>query len=361
MNTDTPRAARARRLLKAKLLATGAVLFAAALFLIAPHLPLPVFWRKLLVAAGEAGTVGGLADWFAVTALFRRPLGLPIPHTALIPNRKDEIGRQLARFIEEHFLDRDLLIARLKEKDRAEQLGLWLQAPKASHFVAGRLVAVMRGLVNAGTHLDLVDAVLPLLRSIAEGLEEGLAREVGRRTGPFVPELIDRSLARAGGRMVGGVIKALGVAGSPERAALDAWLRARFAEAPPELQDSARAVWDRLRSEMLGPGEAPSPELQATLARLVERMGEAIIVSPAMRGWINEAVELVIVDYVVPWRRQIGHYIEEVVRDWDPKEVTCIIELQVGHDLQFIRLNGTAIGALIGVLLFLAARAFGHA
>lgn len=346
--------ARIWRLRKAKFVATGAVLFAAALFLIAPHLPLPVFWQRLLVAAGEAGTVGGLADWFAVTALFRRPLGLPIPHTALIPSRKDEIGRQLARFIEKHFLDPVLLLARLKERDRAEQLGHWLQTPHAASFVASRLNAVMRGLVRSGTHLDLVDAVLPLLINIAQGLEEGLARQVGRRTGPLVPVLVDRSLARAGSRLLGGVIKALGVVGSPERAALDAWLRNRFAEAPAELQSQAREVWDKLKTEMLDPAHAPDPELEAALAGLVTRMGEAVVASPALRGWINEAVEHLVLDYVVPWRRQIGHYIEEVVRQWDPQEVTRIIELQVGHDLQFIRLNGTAIGALIGILLFLA-------
>ena len=215
----------------------------------------------------------------------------------------------------------------------------------------------MRGLVRSGTHLDLVDAVLPLLISIAEGLEEGLARQLGRRTGPFVPLAVDRSLARAGSRLLGGVIKALGTAGSPERVALDNWLRARFAEAPAALQSQAREVWDRLKTEMLDPAHAPDPELEAALAGLVTRMGGAIIDSPALRGWINDAVEHLVLDYVVPWRRQIGHYIEEVVRQWDPQEVTRIIELQVGHDLQFIRLNGTAIGALIGVLLFLASAA----
>jgi uncharacterized membrane-anchored protein YjiN (DUF445 family) len=173
-----------------------------------------------------------------------------------------------------------------------------------------------------------------------------------------VPQLVDRSLARAGGRVIGGVIKALGTSGSPERTALDAWLRARFAEAPQEVRDSARAVWDTLKTELRDP-DHPSPELESTLAGLVQRMGEAVIASPAMRAWINEAVEHLILDYVVPWRRQIGHYIEEVVRAWDPKEVTRIIELQVGHDLQFIRLNGTAIGALIGVLLFTASSFFG--
>src|SRR5262249_45179504 len=132
--------ARASRLKRAKRLATGAVLAAALLFATAHRLPLPPFWPARLRSAAAAGTVGGPADWFAVTALFRRPLGLPIPHTALIPGKKDEIGRALGRFLEEHFLDPPLLVARVQAGEPALHLGRWLQTDEASQFLAGRVL-----------------------------------------------------------------------------------------------------------------------------------------------------------------------------------------------------------------------------
>jgi uncharacterized membrane-anchored protein YjiN (DUF445 family) len=347
---------RVRRLRRAKLMATGAVLAAAGLFAGAHLLPVPPFWRGLIGAAGEAGTVGGLADWFAVTALFRHPLGLPIPHTALIRSRKDEIGRALARFLEEHFLDPGLLMDWVKAGDPALRLGRWLQTPEASVFVAGRLEEVLRGLVRAGAHLDLVDSVLPVLKGINDGLEDALVREVGRRTGPLVPLVVDRRLAKAGTTVLGGLIKALGTPGSPERAALDRWLRERVAEVPEDVRQSAQLVLDELKA---GADTPASPALSRSLAALIERAGGALIANPAMRERINAGIERLVIDYIVPWRRQISQYIEDVVRQWNPDQVTRLIELQVGHDLQFIRLNGTAIGALIGVGLYLAARLSG--
>jgi len=350
---------RARRLRRAKLMATSAVLGAVALFAGAHLLPVPPFWRGLLVAAGEAGTVGGLADWFAVTALFRHPLGLPIPHTALIRSRKDEIGRALGRFLEEHFLAPDLLVTRVKAGDPAERLGRWLQTPEASAFLAGRLEEILRGLVRAGAHLDLVDSVLPLLNGINAGLEEALTREVGRRTGRFVPLAIDRRIAKAGTTVVGGLIDALGTPGSPERAALDRWLRERVQEVPEDVRQSAQLVIDELKAEIAEPGTAASPALAGSIAVLVERAGAGLLANPVMRERVNAGIERAVIDYIVPWRRQISQYIEDVVRQWNPEQVTRLIELQVGHDLQYIRLNGTAIGALIGVALYLASHLSG--
>lgn len=333
--------------------ATGAVVAAAGAALAAPLLPLPVFWQDLIGAAGEAGTVGGLADWFAVTALFRRPLSLPIPHTALIPKRKDDIGRSLARFIEAHFLDPELLIARVSRTDRAAQLAEWLQREEAAEFVARRLGEVMGALVRAGTHLDAIDALLPYLRELNTDLRDVLAQEVGKRTGRLVPAFVDQRLAKAGTTILDGLIEALGTPGSPERRALDEWLRARVAEIPGDIQDAANVVWSELRARVDDEEGVPSPQTRAALANLVQRAGRALQGSSQMRGWINAGIEKVVVDYIVPWRAQIGRYIEDVVRDWDAGEVARIVELQVGRDLQFIRINGTLIGALIGVALFL--------
>lgn len=348
------------RLRRAQLLATAALLTAAAAAIAAPFLPLPAFWQGLMGAAGEAGTVGGLADWFAVTALFRRPLGLPIPHTALIPKRKDDIGRSLARFIETHFLDPDLLVARVAEEDRAAQLAEWLQREEAADFLARRLAEVIGALVRTGTHLDAIDALLPFLKDLNADLHEVLTQEVSKRTGRFVPAFVDKRLAQAGTTVLDGLIEALGTPGSVERRALDEWLRARVAEIPDDIQDAASVVWTQLKEQMGDAAHEPTSETREALAALVQRAGRALEGSPQMRAWVNSAVERLVVDYIVPWRTQIGAYIEDVVRGWDAREVTRIVELQVGRDLQFIRINGTLIGALIGVALFLAGGLIGR-
>jgi len=356
--SDVPDRARDQRtkLRRAQLFATGAVVVAATAAVTARLLPVPEFWQGLIAAAGEAGTVGGLADWFAVTALFRRPLGLPIPHTALIPKRKDDIGRSLARFVETHFLDPGLLLARVKQEDRAAQLARWLCTDEAADFVARRLSEVMSALVRAGTHLEAIDAVLPFLKDLNADLHGVITQEVGKRTGRFVPAFVDQRLARAGTTVLDGLIEALGTHGSPERRALDAWLRARVAEIPEDIQDAASVVWSQLKAQAHAQenDQETSPQTRDALARVVQRAGFALGESEQMRRWINAGIERIVVDYIVPWRAQIGNYMEDVVRGWDAREVARIVELQVGRDLQFIRINGTLIGALIGVALFLA-------
>src|SRR6266567_96117 len=124
-------------------LASALLLVAILVFLTMQLIDMPGFAARLAIAASEAAIVGGLADWFAVTALFRRPLGLPIPHTALIPARKDEIGESLGRFVSEQFLAPELLIARLQQKNRALQVARWLASPAAARFIAERLITLV--------------------------------------------------------------------------------------------------------------------------------------------------------------------------------------------------------------------------
>jgi uncharacterized membrane-anchored protein YjiN (DUF445 family) len=340
---------RAKRLRHAKLVATGAVLVAAAGFFLAHLLPVPSFWQRLIASAGEAGTVGGLADWFAVTALFRHPLGLPIPHTALIPSRKDDIARSLARFIEEHFLDPAPLMARLQESDRAAEFGAWLARPETSRFVAEKLVGLLRPLIRSGAHLSLIDALLPALRWLNDGLAPVLANAVGKRTGWLVPGFVDREIAGAARKALSHAIEALGRPGSAERVAVDTWLRHRFEEMPEDLRATAAQVWRDLQTE-ISEGE----RLIEAVAGLVARLGSTIAQSPELRATLNAGLETAVRDYIAPWREQIGGYIAGVVARWDPRQVTRIVELQVGRDLQYVRLNGTLIGALIGVGLYLA-------
>src|SRR5215470_3944824 len=250
-----------------KRLAASLLLVAVAVAVATALLPDRPFWVQLVNAAAEAAIVGGLADWFAVTALFRRPLGLPIPHTALIPARKDEIGRSIAGFVRDQFLDPPVLIERLRAGNRALQLGELLMGEAAAAFVADRVTAVVpivlksvddasvraflrdvaqdglrrldlaatmdaiiETLVREGKHMELVDALIDVVEPSLEALGDVIAEKVGERTGRFFPSYFDRKI---GDGIIAGVenwLRAVRTPEGSERRRLDAWIRSRIVE-----------------------------------------------------------------------------------------------------------------------------------
>lgn len=208
------------------------MLIIAALILVGTRLlSEPTYATRLMTAAAEAAIIGGLADWFAVTALFRRPLGLPIPHTALIPTRKNDIGRSLGSFVRDQFLDPELLIERMRGKNLAKQLARWLNTATTAHFIAERIVAMVpialsaandteiRGfvrnvahagirrldlvptvdtaigtLVRTGKHMEIIDALIEVLRPSLQTIKKPIVERVGERTGRFFPAYFDRKI-----------------------------------------------------------------------------------------------------------------------------------------------------------------------
>jgi uncharacterized membrane-anchored protein YjiN (DUF445 family) len=407
-----PDAAERRRRLRRAKAGAAALLAAAAVALVAARLyPEPSFVAALARAAAEAAIVGGLADWFAVTALFRRPLGLPIPHTGLIPRRKDEIGRALGAFVSEQFLAPEPLLARLRSRNRALQLARWLDSPQAAAFLGERLVALvpaalagagdarLRGflagvareslhridlrpaidglidsLVTQGRHMALADAVLEVLPPALAELREPLAARIGARTGRFFPGSFDRKI---GTEMVQGFaawIAAARTPGTEERRHLDAWLAGRIGALRatpdygaliagvqtmlaehPAVGNALGGLWDTVKAELATADAAP--RLGALAEQLVRSSGRLLADSPAIQDQVNAAVENLVVGMLAPWRAGIGAYIAGIVAGWDADKVVAVIELQVGRDLQYIRINGTLVGALIGAGLFLLGNA----
>jgi uncharacterized membrane-anchored protein YjiN (DUF445 family) len=392
-----------------RVLATGLLLLAVAVFLALRFVSNPGFASRLLNAATDAAIVGGLADWFAITALFRRPLGLPIPHTALIPSRKDEIGRSLGNFVRDSFLDRDLLTERLRRRNRVAQIAQWLDTQSAAEFIAGRIVALMPPLlsglndadvhtfvrklaqqgisrveivpivdallddfVGAGMHMNIVDALVAIGRPSLHALKAPIVERVGERTGRFFPSYFDRKIGQG---IVGGVeawLDSISTLGSDERMRLDAWIRRAAmefrasAEYPNLLADAQMAiatnpallqalgtVWDEIKRELLADSASSSPKTAIVGARIVRTFGRLLQQMPVMQDYLNAAIERVLVDYIAPWRIQIGDYITEIIQSWDGPKVAQIIESHVGGDLQYIRINGTLVGAAIGAVLFL--------
>jgi uncharacterized membrane-anchored protein YjiN (DUF445 family) len=390
-------------------LATGLLVVTALLFLSTRLVPEPSFAILLLRAASEAALVGGLADWFAVSALFRHPFGLPIPHTAIIPRNKDRIGDGLGRFVERNFLVPNLLAAKLRSLDLGSRISNWLAIPANAHQLALRFAAAVPFLLNslgdqelrgflrrtlrnqlraanlapplgrllevmtqAKHHQVLFDRALLLATELLLRHEDRIYAIVSEKSSWWVPPSLDRSIAR---KLIKGLYELF-----EELAAQDHEARLGFDKAvtqfihklkhapefharvdalkhelveKPIVQEYLDAVWDEVRRLVLEDIHAGDSRLVTTLADALQSLGHNLARDNAVRERLNNALERVAIDLTEPWRPEIGRFIAEVVHSWDTETVTARLELVVGRDLQYIRINGTLVGALVGISLFL--------
>jgi len=404
--------ARLRRgLRRNRLLATGLLGLAAAIFIATSAWPLPGFWGALVHAGAEAAVVGGLADWFAVTALFRHPLGLPIPRTAIIPKSKDRIGEGLGQFIERNFLAPEILAAKLKQFALARRVAEWLERPEHAQLVAARASEALPPIIRALADRELRDfaarsfheqlaaaELAPLLgRLLAlitqsgafdavfdrglDAAQDALARNadqlyamVAERSRWWIPRRIDRRIAE---QIIAGIEEILAELRRPEsdgrrrfHAALETFSHA-LVEAPewrqrvaeikdrllrqPEVQTWLGEMWDELRRIVLDDLAAPQSRTRAALKAAFLSLGRTLALDAAMQERLDAGIEHLALA-VVPWRGQIAALIAEVVRNWDARTVAARLELAIGSDLQYIRMTGTLVGACVGCLLFLIAR-----
>jgi uncharacterized membrane-anchored protein YjiN (DUF445 family) len=394
------------RLRQSRAVATGMLAIAAIIFAATLAAPEPNAWVLLVRSVAEAAVVGGLADWFAVTALFRRPLRLPIPHTAIVPANKDRIGEGLARFLDQHFLTRELLIAELRALRVSERLAAWLadrrnaaalagEIAKALPFVlravddsqikaflgralgaqlrnaaVGPLAAqLVRALTAAGYHEAVLDRLLDYARAFLARNEDRLLETVAERKRSWIPRAINREIARAMLRGAAELIDDLrqpdGAARRSLLAAIDE-MTAELANASeqsnassratvlkqPELQAWIAASWDKVRDLALADLAAPSSRLRRALALAIASIGETLSTDAAMRARLDAMFEAVLAE-ALPWGGELIRFVAEVVRKWEPKGFSDRIEMAVGSDLQYIRMNGTIVGGLVGGGLYL--------
>jgi len=393
--------------------ATGLVLLAAVVFVAARILEAHLPWVGFIRATAEASLVGGLADWFAVTALFRHPLGLPIPHTAIVATRKDRLGRTLGNFVQNHFLARDVLTTRLRGMRIAERTARWLSEVENGRRIA-RAVASglaktleslsdedLREMVQAGVterlhairvapalgrtlslvvagsqHQNLLsEAVRLAAQTIADNRE--LIRQQVRSESPWwVPGVVDEKIYQ---RIVAAVERLLRDIGTnpshPLRAAFDTALRdfidrlqhsaeviAR-AEAMKEewLRDPAFArlsdqLWETTRRAILGYATRDAGASPGALERGIAAFGSAVLANEALLAELDEAVVDVVASVVEEYRQEVADLIAQTVASWDPAATSQRIELAIGRDLQFIRINGTLVGGLVGLVLYTISR-----
>lgn len=402
-----------RALRRNRTLATALLVVAAALFFATRFVPEPGFWILLLRAGTEAAVVGGLADWFAVTALFRHPLGLPIPHTAILPRSKDRLGEGLGDFVERNFLAPDIIAARLRSFEPSRRFAAWLATPEnaalaaeqiggALPYVIGSLgdpavrefvarsfreqlreldLAPMAGrlitLITASGQYDaLFDRVLNSAQTMLAANADRIYLAVEERSRWWVPKAVDRRMATA---LITGIEDVLAelrqpasegrtrfrhgvdelaasLATSPER-------RRRFNAAKdrllehPEMQAWLARIWDEARRIFLDDLAAPQSRTREAIFTAMRSLAETLAGDAEMQARLDATLEHAALA-VVPWRGQIGALIGEVVRGWDARTVTRRLQSAIGSDLQYIRMNGTLVGACVGAALYLVSYYF---
>jgi uncharacterized membrane-anchored protein YjiN (DUF445 family) len=391
--------------------ATGFLAVAGVVFVIARYFEATYPWIGYIRATAEASLVGGLADWFAVTALFRHPLGLPIPHTAIIQTRKDRIGRTIGNFVQSHFLARDVLTERLRHVHIAERSARWLAEPANSRRVARQVAAGMikaldalpnedvRELVQqtvtdrlrairvapalgqtlavvlAGTRRqELLNEAVRLAAQAVDDNREVVRQRVKEESPWWVPGIIDDKIYQ---RIVTAIERLLQDMGTdpthPLRASFDNTLRDFIdrlqhsqdvitrAEAlkdqwlrdPAFLELSAR-LWDTARAAILRYAtrtEEGAPSGGA-LETGIAAFGASLLNNEALLAEIDEGVIGLVASALDQYRHEAADLIAQTVASWDPEAAAQRLELAIGRDLQFIRINGTLVGGLVGLVIY---------
>lgn len=407
-------AARAAELRRVKALATLVLVGTLALFVTAKMLlPVhPVF--GFIAAFAEAATIGGLADWYAVVALFRRPLGLPIPHTAIIQSNQHRIADKLGEFIEVHFLEAAPVDAKLRQIDFGSFIADWLRDRKRSAdlarftlrllpeavsatetsglmtFITRRITTqlqsidlaplfagTLRAFVREGRHQALFDDIL---RAAHESLTQpetmAMFREKIRAELPTLLKLyradrylVNKIVASATAfieevhadpkhpfrgefdRMVLSFVDRLG--SDPSYAdRIDGLKRDLLAR--PELGDLARNIWANTRSFIERSASGESQVLQHHLARMFVEAGEALAGDAELRAEINQGLVVVLRSFIADQKSGVSTFISDQVKAWNMGQLISLIEINIGRDLQYIRFNGSLIGGLAGLGLYTA-------
>lgn len=393
-----------------RIVATGLlVLMAAVYFLARTQEGLHPTWG-FVRAFAEAAMVGGLADWFAVTALFRHPLGLPIPHTAIIPRNKDRIGDTLASFLKTNFLIPTVVARRMRQFDLAGTVGRFLATPSEregrTRETASRLVAdMMEALdperlggmvrhavdtrlrsVDAGPmlgqalqaaiakdrHLPLIDGMIRWAGKTLEGNEHLIRQMVHDRAGSIMRWTgLDETLAD---KIIDGLLKLIddmsvdaghpvrmkaedGLARLAEDLQFDAVMQRRVADLRDELLDNPAmrqwldGLWEQARTAMLRAARDPRSAMGGKMGEAIHQLGETLQKDQRLRLTINLFARRAAVGFAASYGDSVVKLVSETVRGWDARTITQRLEDAVGRDLQYIRVNGTIVGGLVGLTI----------
>ncbi|MEU2350755.1 DUF445 domain-containing protein [Modestobacter sp. NPDC049651] len=401
--------ARAEGLRRMKRLATGLFLLAALVFLACVLFGDGRTWVGYVRATAEASMVGALADWFAVTALFRHPLRLPIPHTAIIPRKKDQIGTSLGTFVQENFLTRAVVVDRLAGMDVPGRLGAFLAAPGRAERLAGDAGAALGALadlveddevqpavaalvdrklretpaapvlarvlelaVDGDRHQEVLSAAMQALsRFLAENRVVFRAR-LGDASPSWVPDWVDDRVFDRVFALMHGFLEEVGDDPRHElRRVYDRRLRAYIAALRTDPDTAARverfkedvldhpavrtwsgSLWSNAKKGLVTAAADPGSELRVRLVALIRRGARLLQEDPTVRELVQRQTERAAGWTVERFAADAAELVGTTVARWDTEETSRRIELQVGRDLQWIRVNGTVVGGLAGLVIY---------
>ena len=393
-----------------KAAATGLLVVMAAVFLVTRQLEPAYPWLGFVKAFAEAAMVGGLADWFAVTALFRHPLGLPIPHTAIIPRNKDRIAEALARFLKENFLIAPVVARRMAGIDLAGAAGRFLQAPQgeetrirrgASRLIAdlfesldderlGGLVKssianrvrrlevspllghALASAINEDRHVPMLEAAIRWTSRTLDA-NEGLIRELVHKRANWALKLagLDAKLADS---IIDGLRKLTADMHTdpahPVRVKIEEALAqlANDLQTKPETRERVEAMksalldnksvslwldtlWQKGREAIIRAARNPDAAMAGKLGEVLKSMGQSLENDPRMKAAINMFARRAVAGMAASYGGSIVKLVSETIRSWDAQTITDRLESAVGRDLQYIRINGTLVGGLVGLIL----------
>jgi uncharacterized membrane-anchored protein YjiN (DUF445 family) len=409
MTVPLPSPDRRRALRRMKANAAGLLLAAAVVFVVCVTVGDGHGVWGYVQAAAEASMVGGLADWFAVTALFRHPLGIPIPHTAIIPRKKDQLGAGLGTFVQEHFLTASVLGEHVAAVEVPRRTGEWLATPDNAARVADEFAAALSGVatfvrddevraavagyvdkrLRAADLAPLLSRILGAvcesgqhqvalsagLRGLIRFLEDNRAifrRRLAEESPEWVPEWIDD---RVFNRLFTGLQSFLGDVVADEshdlRRQFDQRLRS-YAEAlrtdpakaasidaaklqlldHPEVREWLSTLWTHVKGAVLAGAADPGSELRRTVQSLTVQVGTALRDDPSLQAKVEAGLQRMVGHVSARYGSDLAALISTTVARWDAEETGRRLELQVGRDLHFIRINGTVVGALVGVIIY---------
>lgn len=393
-----------------KLLATAMLVLAALVFIVFRGLEQDYGWAGYVRATAEAAMVGAFADWFAVTALFKHPLGIPIPHTAIIPTRKNEIGEGLGEFVQSNFLTGEVVAEKLSSIEISKRLATWLQDPGHAKSIVSEVAVVIgavsevlrddedvRALVDSlvrdrlarvpvapivgrvieagmdgGHHHEVYNAVLAGAANFLDDNRDTFRRRMFQESPWWVPEPIDD---RIFDKIYSAVMTFLReVDENPDHHfKRDIDIRARvLAERMstdprlieqgellkeelldhPEFQAWTKDLWSSLQANLSDATQEPNSDVRSRIEDAIVVVAQRLREDSALQAKVDTWVISVAVYLAEQGRTEIGGLIANTVHGWDPYETSDRIELQVGRDLQFIRINGTLVGGLVGLLIY---------
>lgn len=401
-----------------KLIATGLLVFAAVVFVVC------VIWQSngapgwvgYVKATAEASMVGALADWFAVTALFRHPMGVPVPHTAIIPSKKDSLGASLGEFVQGNFLTGTVLTDKLRQVDVSHRIGEYIGDPDNARKLgnnlghalevgaeimndddvhdafdnivvkrvrstsAAPLVAKLIDVaVEGGNHQHMMTAGLKALSTFLEENRAVFRLKVAQESPDWVPSFVDDRIFE---KMFNGVQSFITDVSEDENHQLRNDFDARIREYAEQLRTDPEAAakidaikldvldhpavrnwsqtaWATIKTQIIDMANDPDSDLRQSVDGTIARTGRLLQTDEALRAKVNGWIERAVLYVVEQYKDDIADLISGTVARWDTKETSRKIETLVGRDLQFIRINGTVIGALAGLLIYTFAQLIG--